>query len=120
MAGKLIVRPATREDIEAFSEEAGKPTIRAWVGDLDGEIVAIGGFARIRGRWFGFCDLTDDARPYKMTLMRAAHRAMKAAREQGIRFIYADADRSEPRAMHWLHSLGFEPLANSSIHRWRA
>lgn len=119
MAHKMIVRPATREDIENWSDAAGKPTVKAWVGELNGEVIALGGFALDRGRWFGFCDLTDEARQYKMTLMRAAHRAMAAARAQGIRFIYADADADEPRSRDWLKSLGFEPLPDTSIHRWR-
>jgi hypothetical protein len=99
---------------------ANKPTIKAWCGDLDGRIIALGGFARIKSRWFAFLDLTDDARLYKMTLMRTAKRMMADAEKMGLRFVYAEADPREPRATMWMESLGFviDPRTNS-LYRWK-
>lgn len=117
----MKVRPATREDIEAFSDIPNKPTLKAWVGEVDGEIVALGGFAFSKGRWFGFCDLKDEARRYKMTIARAAKMIIAEAKKQGIRFIYAEADKDEPSAVRWLTSLGFAVDPRTAfLYRWRA
>lgn len=114
------IRPATREDIDTFSDLKNKPTIKAYVGEIDGEIVGIGGLAFSQGRWFGFCDLTDKARGHKMTIARMGKRIMADAREMGIRFVYAQADQNEPTALRWLTSLGFELDPRTlSLYRWR-
>ena len=118
---RLVVRPATREDIEGFADMAERPTVRAIVGEIEGRIVGMGGFALLEGRWVGFCDLTADVRPYKMTIMRAAKRLMGQARRDGVKFVYADVDANEPRAHAWLASLGFEPdLRSARLYRWSA
>lgn len=115
-----IVRPATREDIDAFSSMTEKPTVKAWCGELDGKIIALGGLAFFRGRWFAFLDLTDEARPYKMTIMRMAIRVMAEAKTMGIRFVYADADTREPKSVEWLSRIGFhiDPRTNR-LYRWQ-
>ena len=115
------MRPATRADIEAFSDMKNKPTIRAWVGELDGEIIGLGGFAFSKGRWFGFCDLREQARSYKITIARTAKMALEEARRQGIKFVYAEVDPAEPRAALWLTSLGFTVDPRTAyLYRWRA
>jgi N-acetylglutamate synthase-like GNAT family acetyltransferase len=117
----MKVRVATREDIDAFSDLKNKPTIRAYVGEVDGEIVAIGGLAFAKGRWFGFCDLREPARKHKMTIARMGKRIMDEAREMGIRFVYANVDPSEPTAERWLTRLGFEPDPRTLVlYRWRS
>ena len=117
----MTVRPATREDIEAFSDMPNKPTIRAWVGEVDGEIVGLAGFAFQNGRWCGFCDLREKARPHKFTIARWAKRIIEDARKQGIRFVYAEADLKEHNAVRWLTSLGFEVDPRTDyLYRWRA
>jgi N-acetylglutamate synthase-like GNAT family acetyltransferase len=116
-----VVRPATREDVDAFSSMEGKPTVKAWCGELDGKIIALGGLAFAKGRWFIFLDITDDARPYKMTLMRMAKRVMAEAKAMNIRFIYAWADTNEPKSVEWMARLGFhlDPRTHS-LYRWKA
>lgn len=117
----MRVRPATRQDIEAFSDVPGKPTMRAWAGEIDGRVVALGGFAFSNGRWFGFCDLTEEAREHRFTIARAAKQAFEEARRQGIRFIYAEADTKEPGSVKWLTSLGFELDPRTEyLYCWRA
>lgn len=116
----LIVRPATREDITAFSSVKDTPTVKAWCGDLDGRIIALGGLSLTKGRWFAFLDLTEDARPYKMTLMRMAKRVMAEAARMGIRYVYTEADLDEPRSTEWLQRLGFEIDPRSEyLYRWK-
>lgn len=117
----MNLRRATREDIEAFSELPSNPTTLAWVGELDGKIVGLAGLARVNGRWMAFCDLEDEARPFKMKIMRQAIRIFREAREKGIRFIYAEPNPDEPGAIKWMTSLGFErdPRA-PQYYRWKA
>lgn len=117
----LFVRAASREDIDAFSDMASKPTVRAIVGEIDGRIVALGGIALSKGRWFAFVDLLAEARPYKMTIMRAARRFFAEASRSGIKYIYAEASPCEPRAVAWMTSLGFSLDPRSQhFYRWSA
>lgn len=105
--GKLIVRRATKADLEAFSDMENKPTLRAWVGDLDGEIIAIGGLAVFKGRYYAFIDLKPEARQFKIHIMRSAKRMLAEAKRSGIKYIYAECSPVEPKASAWLARLGF-------------
>ena len=116
----FIARPATREDITAFSSLKDIPTVKAWCFDLDGRVIALGGLSLTKGRWFAFLDLTDEARAYKMTLMRTAKRMMAEAERMGIRYVYTEADLDEPRSTEWLRRLGFEIDPRSEyLYRWK-
>jgi len=126
MKDKPIVRPATAEDLETYYPGTVRPTIKAWLGEVDGEVIAIGGFAFSQGRWFGFFDIKPDVREtlrtsfaYKKTLVRAAKMIMGEAKRQGIKYIYAEVSKTEHGAGKWLGSLGFLPVPNTAIHRWR-
>lgn len=78
-----------------------------YVGEVDGKIVVQGGLAR-RGPMVRIPRLTDEARAYKMHLMRWARRVIEEARSTGVRFIYVEPDANEPKAKAWLTRLGFE------------
>ena len=118
---KITIRPASREDIAAFSDEENKPTIKAFCAELDGKIIGLGGVALEKGRFIAFADLPDEIRPYKMTIMRWAKRFFEQARKDGIRFIYADANPNEPKSVAWLKSLGFERDHRSKrLYRWKS
>lgn len=117
----VIVRPATRADIEAYSSQAGKPSIKAVAMEKDGAIIGLGGIACVKGRWIAFCDLKGEARAYKMHIMRAARRFLEEARREGIQFVYAARDESEPGSERWLRRLGFEIDPRSqTLYRWSA
>lgn len=114
-----IIRPATREDIDAFSDLTNKPTTKAVVAELDGKIIALGGIATHQGRWYGFVDLTEEMRPHKMTIMRAAKRFLADSKRDGVKYIYAEVSPVEPRAEAWLTSLGFSlDLRSGRLYRW--
>ena len=105
------IREATHADVAAFfkKRDLDAPTFRGWVGELDGRVIGIGGLARLgNGRWFAFLDLADEARPFKMTLMRQAKRTLEEARQMGIRYVYAEMNTAERNAEEWLTRLGFE------------
>lgn len=120
----LVIREASRADIERFSRFSKLATLRAWVGDLDGELIGLGGLAFIRGRWFAFLDLKDGAlegRGHKMALMRAARNIIAEARRMGIRLVYVQPDEKYPGAVKWLMSLGFtRDTRDPHIYRWKA
>ena len=117
---KPIIRPATQADIETFSDLRSKPSVKAWVAELDGEIIGLGGAAFVGGRWFAFLDITDKMRPFKMTLMRTAILFLRELHKQGVKFIYAEADLEESNAPRWLGSLGFTIDPRSGyLYRWR-
>jgi hypothetical protein len=117
---KLVVRKATREDIQAFSNVTDFPTVKGVVGELNGKIIGFGGLARHRGRWYAFCDLIPEARKFKITIARAAIRVFEEARRDGVKFVYAEMDQNEPTAPAWLARLGFHLDPRSSyLFRWR-
>jgi hypothetical protein len=116
-----IVRPATREDIDVFFGPRAKPTMKAWVGVLEGKPIGIGGLALVEGRWIAFCDLTPEARRYKRAIVKTAKMIMEEAGRCGIRFVYAEADRNEPMAIRWLVSLAFQlDRRSGNLCRWRS
>lgn len=117
----VTIRQATREDIECYLEQHQKFTIKAMVGELDGEIIAFGGAVLHKGRWLGFFDLTEKSRPYRMHIMRGAKRFLAMMRKDGVKYIYVEAEPTEPKAKMWLHSLGFEQDPRTQhLYRWKA
>lgn len=118
----LTVREATPDDVAKFAPHAAmRPTLRAWVGEVDGKIVVIGGYAIINARAYAFLDITDDARVYKIHLMRAAIRMLDEAKARGIPVVYAEADSDEDKAVQWLFRLGFEADPRmENLYKWSA
>lgn len=118
-ASRVVVRPATREDFAAFDGRTPEHTAWAVAGVVDGRVIGLGGFMRRQGWLFAFCDLTPEARKYKVTMVKTARRILDEARKSGRRYIYAIADPDEPGAERWLQSLGFEPVGEGMF-KWRA
>lgn len=123
---KVVIREATKEDIIAFARDSMAPTLRGWVGEVDGEVIALGGFALALGRWVGFLDVTEEGRSLlkknmyvRAAMIRAAVTALREARKMGIRYLYARADMNYPRADEMLEKLGFhiDPRTDE-LHRW--
>ena len=117
-----FVRRATSEDIKYFAEELGfdvpPNTVRAFCGGVSGKLIGIGGLARSQGRWIAFCDLLEEARSYKVTIVRIGKRVMNEAEEMGIRYVYANLDPEEKNAFRWMKKLGFEYHPRSKLMRW--
>ena len=119
MLPPVSVRRATRADLEAFGEMRHKPTVKAWVGEVDGRIIGVGGFYFKDGHWVGFADLKEEARRYKVRFIKVARMAVEDMRLSGHRYIYAEVDPDFPMAPRWIESLGFEMQA-SGLWRWQA
>jgi len=126
-AGQVVRRPASRADILAFSSVVKWPTAKAWIGEIDGEAVALGGLALMKGRWIAFLDVTDKGRDYlgkslgvKVALIRAIHEGLAEAKAMGVRFLYAEADTQFPKACEMIEKMGFhlDPRSNY-LYRWK-
>jgi hypothetical protein len=124
---KITVRPANSQDIATFSGDLKAPTLRGWVGEIDGKTMALGGLAVQHGRWIAFMDVTPEGRQLlhesmqvKKALIRTARMVMDEARKQGVRFVYAGAEMKFPLADKMLERIGFEqdPRAEN-FYRWK-
>ena len=112
------VRPATREDLlRYFEKDRLGPSVKAIAGIVDGRIVGVGGIAFMGGRPVAFCDLKDEARPYRKTLHKAALGILGEAKRRH-RLIVAFIDRSEPTAERWIERLGFRHF-DGDTYMWR-
>lgn len=116
---KCEIRKATQDDIP--NTLGWNYRTKAWVMELDGKIVALGGVAYLCGRWYAFFDYQEEASNYKIKMLRAIKSGMDEMRRDGVKFIYAEADTDKPKAIKLLTSLGFEhdPITQY-LYRWRA
>lgn len=114
---EITIRPATRADFEAMYGESPKKTMRAVVGDVDGEVVGIGGVYYDPAGVVGFLKITDAAAPYRFTMMREARKFM-----QGFDIpIRAVRDPTSDGAGRFLMALGFERVgetASGEVYEW--
>ena len=115
-----MLRPATAGDFAAI----GVPLphrIKGLCGvDEEGRVLGTGGVAFLQdGRRMAFVNLTPGAAAYKVTLHKAALRALREAREAGIKELIATADMAASEAAErWLSRLGFKPEANGAETVW--
>jgi N-acetylglutamate synthase-like GNAT family acetyltransferase len=111
---KPVVRRATLEDLKEVWPGEVIPSGKFWLGEIEGEIVAVGGLARSSvGRWQLFCDLSDPAREYPIHLARMGKRVMDDWNRTGRKTLFAVQDKEEPTANRWLLSLGFEQQSDT-------
>ena len=113
---KVTIREANSQDITTFAGEMKAPTLRGWVGEIDGNTVALGGLAFQNARWVAFLNVTPEGRQLLQTsmqvrkaLIQTARMVMNEARKQGVRFVYAGAEMKYPLADKMLERIGFKP-----------
>ena len=109
---KAVIRYATDGDF--ISVVGAPPTlrVRAFAGEVDGEVLAVGGLAFLPDGSVGaFLQAKPGAeRRYSVTLHRAGLRTMQEARRVGIQRVVALADKDVVPAERWLERLGFEAV----------
>jgi len=122
----IVIRDAKREDMDAFHgvDRPSDPTIRAWVGEKDGEVMVIGGLARgPDARWFAFFDITEKgsfAREHQILIGRFARQFVSQFDRLGHKYIYATVDQSEENAVNWMERLGFHlDPRTQKLMRWK-
>lgn len=116
-----IVRPATFEDYRAFYGKPPEHSVRAWVMEVEGVIIGIGGVhhQRMGMSPYIFSDIKQEARRYKKFMVRAAIKGLKALDADRV---LAIASPEEPGSVKFLTYLGFKHFATSvrgEIFQWR-
>ncbi len=120
---KVEVDYATRADLAAVGT-VPHCRVSALAGrSPEGQVIGVGGLAYAAdGRVFAWADLTEEARKHPVALHKAGLRAMRMARESGLRRLVATTDLSvTPAGARWLARLGFkrEEACGAEIWVWR-
>lgn len=110
------IRPATIDDIRRLSEHP-LPSMRAWVAEMDGEIIAACGLVLWAGRWYIFADVGEKMKPFKISIVKHGMKVIKEAKNMGLKRLYAKHDSLQPAAVKWMHSLGFHEESDFFV--WR-
>lgn len=106
----IEIRPATPADVRNYYGGPPQKTMRAYVVVADGEIIAIGGFIRIRSNVMAlFSDIkTGMQEAHPVTAVRFAKKLMKIADDNGWTLLSWPAE-DILKAPKFLRYLGFEP-----------
>lgn len=104
---KPEIVPLTHELLaEWYGDKAYQPTVKGVAAFVDGKMVALAGFWLSKGNVIAFCELRDEARPFRKTIHKTALDLMDEAKRRHKRII-ALCDENEPTAPNWLRRLGF-------------
>lgn len=115
----LVIRPATQADVEGWYGARQILSIRAVVGELDGEVVAIGGVYRDPQVMVGIAGLKDVMRTRKKDIVRMV-RAGRIILQQYANVI-AFASKDEQTADAFIRHLGFSYIGateNGEVYQW--
>lgn len=104
----IVSRQATAEDVKKVHPDQGC-SWKAWVCELEGEVVGVIGIALTRPVACIFCWFDEKLRPYlkSMTVLRLLKKVEMAARNNRLP-VLAVRDRKEPKAPHILKRMGFQ------------
>ena len=119
---RVVLRPATRADFDAMLAEPLPYRVRAIAGEVDGELLAIGGLAfQLDGTVTAFLQASEIARDYPVSLHRAALEILSEARRLRIPCVMAEAEAGVEPAQRWLTRLGFSPahIDGQEVWVWR-
>lgn len=119
----VVLRPATRADIAALSDDSVPHRLRAWAAERDGEVLAVGGLAfHPGGSVSAFLDLAADPKTFALSLHKAGKLMMNTARDLRLKRVVATAQPDRPSAVAWLKRFGFEPLevGDQTVWVWSA
>ena len=114
-SSEFVIRPATQEDVEAWYGVGQRKSLRAIVGVLDGEVIAIGGVYRDKEFMVGIAGLRKHMRHRKREAVLMAREGRKIL--QKYPFVVAFADKNEPTADGLIKHFGFEYLRDTEFGR---
>jgi len=83
--------------------------VRAYVAELDSEVMGFAGVAYTRAGVWAFADMRDSAQKYPMTIMRVA-RKVKTILAEITCPVYCEADAKYPNAGELLKRVGFKSI----------
>lgn len=113
-----VIVPLEREHlVEWYGDDGRGPTVKGIAAFLDGKLIAVAGLRITAGHVIAFCDLRDEARPWKVAMHRTAVRLLDEAKARHRR-ILAICEEHEPTAERWLTRLGFKPQEDG-VWEWR-
>ena len=117
----MEVRFATEADIVAWYGETLHRRLRAIVGLIDGEMVAIAGLCYFDDVAEAFCELKGPAYTHKKTIMKGAKQLVQMIEDFGGPVV-AVADNEEENAPAFLRHLGFRAsgsvVNDMELYRW--
>lgn len=112
------LRPATRADYREFYGEDPVNTMRAYVAELDGKVVGIGGTMCVQDSVYVFSDMKDELRPFKVSIFKFAKKVDELL--SGLPGVCI-ANPNEPNSERLLRSLGFEWVSSTEsgeVYKW--
>lgn len=116
---RITLRPATRADFDTMLAEPLPFRVRAIAGEVDGEILGVGGLAfPPNGNAIAFLQASTRARDYPISLHRAALKMFAEARHLRLPRLVATAETGIEPARRWLARLGFEPTKIDGHEVW--
>lgn len=118
----MNLRPATRDDFIAFAGQPPAMLTRAYVAEQAGQVLAVGGVYYDSGVAFAFCEIGDEMRAHRKSIMRGARLVMDAVVGKMTVPVYAICSRREANAPAFLARLGFEPAGMTGLgelYRWQ-
>jgi hypothetical protein len=119
---RVILRPATRADIDAIIDEPLRYRVRAWAAGRGGQLLAVGGFIfQPFDTVLAFLILAAPASSFALSLHKAGKHMMNEARRLRLRRVVATAEQGNPAAEPWLARFGFEPvmIGTEKVWVWR-
>lgn len=108
----LVIRPATKADIEAYYGTLPPQTIRAWVGEKDGKMMGIGGYSLAKGAVIVFTDHRPEIS--KRDIVRGARFLMRIYRDLKMEVLAIPPPEGEGKSA--MAHYGFVPHAG---YNWR-
>ena len=117
----MNIRPATRADFVSFSGRPPEMAARAYVAELDGDILALAGIYYCAGVAIAFCEMDDAMRQHRKSIMRGARLVMREVIASMRMPVFAICSKREPNAPAFLSRLGFEPAGVTglgALYRW--
>lgn len=123
MDERVVIKPATRHDIEAFYGRQMRDTCRAWSAFYDGRLVCIAGVAIRRTIMVVFMEMRLEEDVPKKLVWRSALHIWEKIKALDYPVMYAIAEPNLTTAPAFLKRLGFDHIESSArgdIYRWPA
>lgn len=113
----MNIRPIQADDIAKLWPAGAPASVRAFVAELDGEVLGVAGIAYWPNRIAAFADMKPGGEKYPLTIMRIARRVQALLREVKAP-VYCNADPDFPNSPAFLAHVGFEHVGGRTF-VWR-
>ena len=105
----VLIRRASKEDLEAFYGKAARPSCKAWIAFYKGEPACVAGIALERIGPVAFSDVKPGVDAPPITIWRTAKKMLDEMRERKLPLIVG-INKCKPNSEKFLRSLGFVAL----------